>query len=54
MESPEGFHQEVIEARENARNKVSTYLLNRGGPNYETHSLQKLEEITFASNLMLA
>ncbi|NRB82942.1 MAG: hypothetical protein HRU49_04085 [Winogradskyella sp.] len=41
MESPEGFHQEAIEARENARKKVSTYLLNRGGPNYETHSLHK-------------
>ncbi|BAO77215.1 hypothetical protein [Winogradskyella sp. PG-2] len=41
MELPKGFHKEVIEARENARKKVSTYLLNRGGPNYETHFLDK-------------
>lgn len=41
MELPDGFHLEVIESRENARKKVSTYLLNRGGPSYETHSLHK-------------
>lgn len=41
MDLPEGFHQEVIEARENAREKVRTYLLNKGGPSFETHSLHK-------------
>lgn len=41
MELSDGFHQEVIESRENARKKVSTYLLNRGGPSFETHSLHK-------------
>lgn len=41
MDLPEGFHQEVIEKREKAREKVSTYLLNRGGPSFETHSLHK-------------
>ena len=41
MDLPEGFHREVIEARENARKKVGTYLLNRGGPSYDTHSLHK-------------
>lgn len=41
MNLPEEFHQEVIEARKNARKKVSTYLLYRGGPSFETHSLHK-------------
>lgn len=41
MDLPEGFHNEVIEARENSREKVSTYLLNRGGPSFETHILHK-------------
>ena len=41
MNLPEGFHQEVIGARENARKKVSTYLLNRGGPSFDTHSLHR-------------
>ncbi|WP_299525583.1 hypothetical protein [Winogradskyella sp.] len=42
MELPKGFHREVIEARENARKKVSTSLINHGGSNFETYSLHKL------------
>ncbi|EDP70690.1 hypothetical protein FBALC1_08023 [Flavobacteriales bacterium ALC-1] len=28
MELPKGYHREVVEARENSREKVSTYMLN--------------------------
>ncbi|WP_370003786.1 hypothetical protein, partial [Winogradskyella sp.] len=41
MDLPQGFHQEVIEAREKARKKVPTSLLNRGEPSFDTHSLHK-------------
>ena len=42
MDLPKGFHQEVIEAREKSRKKVSTSLMNHGGSNFETYSLHQL------------
>ncbi|WP_179344833.1 hypothetical protein [Winogradskyella ursingii] len=39
MDLPEGYHREDIRYGDYERAKVQTYLLNRGGPNFETYSL---------------
>lgn len=39
MNLPNGYHREVVEARESIENTVDISPLNSGGPNFKTHLL---------------